>query len=101
MGFLRKAIDLKAADTERTREVEENTERTHLAITGRTQSELEENTERSRFTVYRKTELVTFSIRLAPDDKRRLKEYFDRRRVPLSAGIRGILCEFLDENAPE
>lgn len=68
----------------------ENTQGTH--------NEHTENTQRTHWEKRRETELETFSIRLHPDDKRRLAAYFDRRATALSQGIRQILADFMDRN---
>ena len=69
----------------------ENTERTQSAHTA--------NTERTHpdYSNFSDTELVTFSIRLTQGDKRRLEEYFARRGVAVSAGVRQMIVDFLGE----
>lgn len=67
----------------------------HIKNLERTRSEHIENT---RFEQYKKTELETFSIRLTPEDKQKLRDYFSRRSVPLSQGIRMIIKEFMEKN---
>ena len=62
-----------------------------------TQKEHRSNTQRTRFKGYQRTDLETFSVRLTPDDKRVLQEYFERRSIPMSQGIRQILVDFMEE----
>ena len=62
-----------------------------------TQREHKGNTERTRFKRYQKTDLETFSVRLAAEDKRILEEYFRRRSISLSQGIRQVLVDFMEE----
>lgn len=75
-------------------------ERTHsehdIANTQETRGEHEENTQRTHWDERRGTDLETFSIRLHPEDKRRLAAYFARRSTPLSQGIRQILADFME-----
>jgi hypothetical protein len=81
-GLLQRALQLRAN--------EENTQRTPI--------EHIENTDSTRFIVYKPSALTTFSIRVSSRDKRLLKEYFDRRSIPLSQGIRSVLVSFLEEH---
>jgi len=62
-----------------------------------TQTEHIENTQRTRFDEFKKTELETFSVRLSAEDKRKLREYFEKRSIPMSQGIRSIVIEFMEE----
>jgi len=63
---------------------------------GKVLAEHIENTDQERYRGYKKTELETFSIRLTPEDKRNLREYFERRSLSLSQGIRMIIKEFME-----
>ena len=69
----------------------------HIENLERTQSEHIENTDQERFEGYKKTELETFSIRLSAEDKRKLREYFEKRSIPMSQGIRSIIISFMEE----
>jgi hypothetical protein len=64
-----------------------------------TPSEHPENTERTRegaaFETFKKTELVTFSIRVRADDLATLREHFERIDVPMSQGIRQIVLDYM------
>ena len=74
-------------DTKRTQS-EPNTSSTH--------SEPLENTQRTHWEHRQKTDLDTFSIRLNVDDKRRLAEYFEKRGLALSQGLRMWILERMD-----
>ena len=76
--------------------VEESEKRKKITTTEGTQSEHIENTERTRFKKYKKTDLETFSIRLSPEDKRRLQRYFESRDIALSQGIRIIIKDYME-----
>lgn len=69
-----------------------------LSNTESTRSEHVEKAQSTHWEHRRATDLETFSIRLHPDDKRRLSEYFGRRSIPLSQGIRQVLVDFIQEN---
>lgn len=69
-----------------------------LSNTERTRSEHIEKTKSTHWEARKATDLETFSIRLHPDDKRRLSEYFGRRSTPLSQGIRQVLVDFMQAN---
>ena len=45
----------------------------------------------------RNDDLEAFSIRLTTEDKKILREYFKRRRVPMGQGIRQVLVDFIEE----
>ena len=76
--------------------VEKDEKRKKGTNTERTQSKHIENTERTRFKKYKKTDLETFSIRLSPEDKKRLHRYFKNRDIGLSQGIRIIIKDFME-----
>ncbi len=76
--------------------VEKDEKRKKAPNTERTRIEHIENTKRTRFNQYKKSELETFSIRLKPEDKRRLQRYFDNRGIGLSQGIRTIIKDFME-----
>lgn len=69
-------------------------------ITERVQSEHGETTERIRkpehFEKYKDSRFDVLTIRLLPEDIRRLRLYFDKRGVPLSQGIRTIVKDFME-----
>ena len=69
-----------------------------LSNTQRTHSEPVEKAKSTHWEHRKATDLETFSIRLHPDDKRRLSEYFGRRSTPLSQGIRQVLVDFMQAN---
>jgi hypothetical protein len=103
-----KAVDLEKAAAEQVEglspisvEHEANTIQTHrelVANTNRTQSTPVENTERTHreYADYKPTELETFSIRLDPNDKKRLQAYFKRRGLSLSQGLRVWIIERME-----
>ena len=78
-----------------------NTERTRKEkappVPRRTQKAPKKHTEETRFQDYSETELGTFSVRLMEKDKRVLKEYFARRSLSLSQGIRQVLIDFMEK----
>jgi len=63
------------------------------------QSEHRENTERTRegagYGTFKKTELVTFSIRMRADDLAALREHFERADIPMSQGVRQIMLDYM------
>lgn len=80
--------DLKAKRVSKRTHSEPNTSETH--------SEPLENTKRTHWEHRQKTALDTFSIRLSVDDKRRLSEYFEKRGLALSQGLRMWILERMD-----
>ena len=93
----------KQSGADRIREAADNPQ--GIANTPRTQNtesteeEHKENTERTRpdYDTFKESELSTFSVRLLPDDKQRLAEYFRRRGVPWGQGIRQVLLDYMEE----
>jgi len=84
MGFLRKAMDLKAAHTQNAR-----TAGAEIA-------------DRRRFELFKPSNMVNITVRVPPSDKAKLVAYFDQRRIPLSTGIRFVVANFIAETvAPE
>jgi len=53
-------------------------------------------TEVERFKKYKDTEMKTYGCRLYPKDKRRFEEYFKKRGMTFSQGLRMILKDFLE-----
>ena len=80
MGFLRKAMDLKAAYT-------------HV-----TQRSDREHTQRTRFKVYKPTEMTILSVRIPPSYKQKLSDYFTKRHTSLSTGVRFMIGDFIEAN---
>ena len=69
-------------------------------ITERAQIEHGENTESIRkpehFKKYKDSRFDVLTIRLLPEDIKRLRLYFDKRGVPLSQGIRTVIKDFME-----
>ena len=83
--------DILGANTQRTHS-EPNTKGTH--------SEQAEHTKRTRsehWSERAKTELATFSVRLAPEDIEALRGYFETRGLGISQGIRMWIRERMEE----
>lgn len=68
--------------------------------TERIQSEHGENTESIRkpehFKKYKDSQFDVLTIRILPEDIKRLRLYFDKRGVPLSQGIRTVIKDFME-----
>ena len=80
MGFLRKAMDLKAA------------------YTGVTQAPDKSHTERLRFKLYKPSELAVLSVRIPPSMKLELSEFAAERGITLSDAVRFVLGDYLARN---
>ena len=48
------------------------------------------------FEKYRDSKYDTFTMRLLPEDIERLREYFERRGITLSQGLRTIIKDFME-----
>ena len=53
-------------------------------------------TEVKRFEKYKNTEMKVYGCRLYPKDKRRFEDYFRKRGMTFSQGVRMVIKDFLE-----
>ena len=65
------------------------TEVEHTSNNGRTEVERD-------FKKYKATDMKNYGIRLYPEDRRKLEEYFKKRDMTFSQGVRMVIKDFME-----
>jgi len=91
-GFAEKVIPNTIAGIAMELSAKEYNKNDYVATTQRLQ---EERSEKD-FRRYKKSDLEVFTVRLMPGSREKLKDYFSKRGLSLSAGVRQTIQDFIE-----